>query len=161
MITPVWRDGRPIFFVASRGHHADIGGISPGSMPPFSRKLIDEGACIKSFKLVENGMFNEDGITELLLEPGMLPRGPGEASMSGARLLSDNLSDLKAQIAANQRGIDLLLEMVDHYSLDVVQAYMPRKPCATCSRICPNVKDFRRWIRSRRRITSTMVAPSC
>ncbi len=124
VITPVWRDGRPIFFVASRGHHADIGGISPGSMPPFSRKLIDEGACIKSFKLVENGMFNEDGITELLLEPGMLPRGPGEASMSGARLLSDNLSDLKAQIAANQRGIDLLLEMVDHYSLDVVQAYM-------------------------------------
>ena len=124
VITPVWRDGRPIFFVASRGHHADIGGISPGSMPPFSRKLIEEGACIKSFKLVENGVFNEEGITELLLEPGTLPRGPGEASMSGARLLSDNLSDLKAQIAANQRGIDLLLEMVDHYSLDVVQAYM-------------------------------------
>ncbi len=124
VITPVWRDGRPIFFVASRGHHADIGGISPGSMPPFSRKLLEEGVCIKSFKLVENGVFNEEGITELLLEPGTLPRGPGEASMSGARQLSDNLSDLKAQVAANQRGIDLLLEMVEHYSLDVVQAYM-------------------------------------
>ena len=124
VITPVWRDGRPIFFIASRGHHADIGGISPGSMPPFSRKLLEEGVCIKSFKLVENGVFNEEGITELLLEPGTLPRGPGEASMSGARQLSDNLSDLKAQVAANQRGIDLLLEMVEHYSLDVVQAYM-------------------------------------
>ena len=124
VITPVWRDGRPIFFIASRGHHADIGGISPGSMPPFSRRLLEEGVCIKSFKLVENGVFNEEGITELLLEPGTLPRGPGEASMSGARQLSDNLSDLKAQVAANQRGIDLLLEMVEHYSLDVVQAYM-------------------------------------
>ncbi len=124
VITPVWRDGHPIFFIASRGHHADIGGISPGSMPPFSRKLLEEGVCIKSFKLVENGVFNEEGITELLLEPGTLPRGPGEASMSGARQLSDNLSDLKAQVAANQRGIDLLLEMVEHYSLDVVQAYM-------------------------------------
>jgi 5-oxoprolinase (ATP-hydrolysing) len=124
VITPVWRDGHPIFFIASRGHHADIGGISPGSMPPFSRKLLEEGVCIKSFKLVENGVFNEEGITELLLEPGTRPRGPGEASMSGARQLSDNLSDLKAQVAANQRGIDLLLEMVEHYSLDVVQAYM-------------------------------------
>ncbi|MEC9229657.1 MAG: hydantoinase B/oxoprolinase family protein, partial [SAR324 cluster bacterium] len=113
-----------IFYVASRGHHADIGGISPGSMPPFSRKLIEEGACIRSFRLVENGIFNEEGIRELLLEPGKIEREPGENEMSGARNLADNISDLKAQVAANQRGIDLLLEMVEHYSLETVQAYM-------------------------------------
>ncbi len=124
VITPVWKDGKPIFYVASRGHHADIGGISPGSMPPFSRKLIEEGACIRSFRLVENGIFNEEGISELLLEPGRIEREPGENEMSGARNLADNISDLKAQVAANQRGIDLLLEMVEHYSLETVQAYM-------------------------------------
>ncbi len=124
VITPVWKSGKPIFYVASRGHHSDIGGISPGSMPPFSRKLLEEGACILSFKLVEKGVFNEEGIRELLLEPGKIEREPGESAMSGARNLADNISDLKAQVAANQRGIDLLLEMVDHYSLQTVQAYM-------------------------------------
>ena len=124
VVTPVWQNGKAIFYIASRGHHADIGGISPGSMPPFSRTLKEEGACIKTFKLVENGIFNEAGITELLLAPGKIIRKPGEPAISGTRLLSDNLSDLKAQVAANQRGVDLLLEMVEHYSLEVVQAYM-------------------------------------
>ena len=124
VISPVWQGEKPIFYIASRGHHADIGGISPGSMPPFSRELKEEGACIKTFKVVENGIFNEAGITELLLAPGKIERNPGEPAISGTRLLSDNLSDLKAQVAANQRGIDLLLEMIEHYSLEVVQAYM-------------------------------------
>ena len=124
VVTPVWQNGEAIFYIASRGHHADIGGISPGSMPPFSRTLKEEGACIKTFKLVENGIFNEAGITGLLLAPGKITRKPGEPAISGTRLLSDNLSDLKAQVAANQRGVDLLLEMVEHYSLEVVQAYM-------------------------------------
>ncbi len=124
VITPVWEQQRPIFFVASRGHHADIGGISPGSMPPFSRTLEEEGAFIKSFKLVEAGVFNEAGIAELLQAPGALPRPPGAAPISGTRLLEDNLSDLKAQVAANQRGIDLLQELVRNRSLAVVQAYM-------------------------------------
>jgi len=92
--------------------------------------LKEEGACIKTFKVVENGVFNEDGITELLQAPGKIERNPGEPAISGTRLLSDNLSDLKAQVAANQRGIDLLLEMVEHYSsedvpgLPIVHAYM-------------------------------------
>ena len=142
MITPVWQVqgsgaaenlssfNRPIFYVASRGHHADIGGISPGSMPPFSRELKEEGACIKTFKLVENGIFNEEGITKLLQSPGKIKRKSGETAISGTRLLSDNLSDLKAQAAANQRGIDLLLEMVEHFTMEktpglqIVQAYM-------------------------------------
>ena len=61
-MTPVFRDNEIIFWVAGRGHHADIGGISPGSMPPGSRQLIEEGAAILSFKLVENGVFQEQGI---------------------------------------------------------------------------------------------------
>lgn len=124
VISPVWKNGKAIFFVGSRGHHADIGGISPGSMPPFSRELEDEGACIKSFKLVEGGQFKLEGITELLEAPGKIIRDNGQAKVSGTRRLSDNISDLKAQVAANQRGIDLLLEMVEHYSLEVVLAYM-------------------------------------
>ena len=66
VITPVFRDEAIIFWVASRGHHADIGGISPGSMPPNSRLIEEEGACIISFKLVENSVFQEEGITDLL-----------------------------------------------------------------------------------------------
>ncbi|MBF0279674.1 MAG: hydantoinase B/oxoprolinase family protein [SAR324 cluster bacterium] len=124
VITPVWKQGEIIFFVADRGHHAEIGGISPGSMPPFSRILEEEGACIKSFKLVENGAFNEDGVRELLMAPAQIKRASDQSQISGTRRISDNISDLKAQVAANQRGVELLLEMIDHYSLDVVQAYM-------------------------------------
>lgn len=124
VITPVFKDGQVIFWVAARGHHADIGGTSPGSMPPNSRTLEEEGACITSFKLVENGIFQEKGISELLLAPGRLTPAPGRPAISGTRLLADNISDLKAQIAANRKGIELVLEMVDHYGLDVVQAYM-------------------------------------
>ena len=124
VITPCWKDEQPLFYVANRGHHADIGGITPGSMPPFSRKLAEEGARLKSFKLVENGIFNEVGITELLQAPAQLSQLPGELPIAGTRLLTDNLSDLKAQVAANQRGIDLLQEMVQNWSLEVVQGYM-------------------------------------
>ena len=124
VITPVLREGKAIFFVASRGHHADIGGISPGSMPPFSRQLEEEGACIMSFKLVRGEIFQEKGITELLREPGRRPRKEGEAAISGTRTLTDNLSDLKAQVAANRKGIELIEEMIERYSLEVVQAYM-------------------------------------
>ena len=124
VITPCWKDEQPLFYVANRGHHADIGGITPGSMPPFSRKLAEEGARLKSFKLVENGIFNEVGITKLLQAPAQLSQLPGELPIAGTRLLTDNLSDLKAQVAANQRGIDLLQEMVQNWSLEVVQGYM-------------------------------------
>ncbi len=124
VISPVFRNGRPVFFVASRGHHAEIGGISPGSMPPFSRSLWEEGVCIKSFKLVENGVFNEEGISELLLAPGKIGGTGGAPSISGTRNLADNISDLKAQVAANRRGIDLLLEMIDCHTEAVVTAYM-------------------------------------
>jgi 5-oxoprolinase (ATP-hydrolysing) len=124
VISPVYAHGKPVFFVANRGHHADIGGIAPGSMPPFSTTLEEEGACIKSFKLVENGEFQEQGITDLLMSPGLLKRQPWEAACSGTRNLQDNLSDLKAQIAANSKGIALVSELIKNYSLEVVHAYM-------------------------------------
>ncbi len=128
VMTPVFQAGGKtntiIFWVASRGHHADIGGISPGSMPPGSRQLIEEGAAVFSFKLVENGLFQEQGITDLLMAPGEIKSEKGRPAISGTRALGDNLSDLKAQVAANQKGIDLILEMIESYGLEVVQAYM-------------------------------------
>ena len=120
VITPVFFPGfpRPVFFVASRGHHADIGGLTPGSMPPTSQTLADEGAAIYSFKLVENGVFDEGGVTEILLAPGKIPGN------SGSRNLADNISDLKAQVAANHKGILLIQELMREYGVEVVQAYM-------------------------------------
>ncbi|WAR11990.1 OPLA-like protein [Mya arenaria] len=120
VITPVFYPGqsRPVFFVASRGHHADIGGITPGSMPPHSRYLHEEGAVFKSFKLVDNGVFQEDALKQALNDPAQYP------GSSGTRNLHDNLSDLKAQVAANQKGIRLIKGLIDEYGLEVVQAYM-------------------------------------
>lgn len=100
-----------MFFVASRGHHADIGGITPGSMPPHSTSLDQEGAAFKSFLLVDKGRFCEEEFT-------------AEINRAKGRNLSDNISDLRAQVAANQKGIQLVCELIDQYGLDVVQAYM-------------------------------------
>ena len=93
-------------------------------MPPGSRLLQEEGACITSFKLVENGRFQEEGITELLQAPGTLSPPPGTPAITAPEVWPDNISDLKAQVAANRKGIELVLEMVDAYGLGVVQAYM-------------------------------------
>jgi 5-oxoprolinase (ATP-hydrolysing) len=128
VITPVFRDGKLIFFVASRGHHAEIGGITPGSMPPFSKAIWEEGASIKAFKLVKQGIFQEEGIIKLLQtkmydEYGIHTDG-APRMIPGTRRLEDNLSDLRAQVAANQRGIILIGELIEQYSLDLVQAYM-------------------------------------
>ncbi|XP_028826461.1 5-oxoprolinase isoform X3 [Denticeps clupeoides] len=120
VITPVFQPGvtGPVFFVASRGHHADIGGITPGSMPPHSTSLQQEGAVFISFKLVSDGVFQEQAVTDALLAPAQHP------GCSGTRNLHDNLSDLRAQVAANQRGCQLVNELIDTYGLAVVQAYM-------------------------------------
>ena len=84
-----------MFFVASRGHHADIGGITPGSMPPNSKTLAEEGAAIVAFKLVRKGVFQERGMTELLNAPGSW----GIPGCTGSRNLHDCLSDLRAQVS--------------------------------------------------------------
>uniref|UniRef100_A0A7S3G9C2 5-oxoprolinase n=1 Tax=Palpitomonas bilix TaxID=652834 RepID=A0A7S3G9C2_9EUKA len=118
VITPVFEEGKAVFYIASRGHHADIGGIAPGSMPPTSTSLAEEGAAIKSFKLVKAGVFQEEGVSALLTTPTGAPHA------TGTRNLKDNLSDLKAQVAANQKGIHLMGLLIKQYGLKVVQAYM-------------------------------------
>lgn len=119
VIIPAFNGDDIIFYVASRAHHADIGGILPGSMPPHSRELYQEGAAIKSEKLVSEGHFNETLITKLLYDdPAQYP------GCSGTRCLADNLNDLKAQIAANQNGINLISALISDYGEAVVQFYM-------------------------------------
>ncbi|KUF91656.1 Pantothenate kinase 2 [Phytophthora nicotianae] len=126
VITPVFdrTSGKIEFFVASRGHHADIGGISPGSMPPLSKTLSEEGAAIVAFKLVDGkvGEFREKEITDILLQKDRVD-DQGRPCI-GTRNLRDNLSDLRAQVAANQRGVVLMHELCVEYSLPVVTAYM-------------------------------------
>ncbi|KAJ5995955.1 hypothetical protein N7522_007615 [Penicillium canescens] len=122
VITPVFdRPGGSeiMFYVASRGHHADIGGILPGSMPPKSTELWQEGAAIEGDKIVSDGILDEARLVELLVtKPSQYP------GCSGARCISDNMSDLKAQIAANTRGISLIQTLFNEYGTQTVQKYM-------------------------------------
>ncbi|KAJ2926115.1 hypothetical protein H1R20_g10974, partial [Candolleomyces eurysporus] len=121
IITPVFDTGSKeiIFFTASRGHHADIGGILPGSMPPTSVNIFEEGANVESFKIVDGGVFNSEGLYEHMVEkPAQYP------GSSGCRNIRDVESDLKAQIAANHKGIQLIHAIVDDYGLETVQEYM-------------------------------------
>ncbi|KAJ3755736.1 Hydantoinase B/oxoprolinase-domain-containing protein [Lentinula raphanica] len=119
VMTPAFHNGQIVFWTASRAHHADIGGIRPGSMPPFSKTIEQEGAQILSFKLVKEDQFDEEGITDLLYhQPARFP------GCSGTRTLSDNISDLKAQVSANHRGADLIRALVKEFKLEVVQFYM-------------------------------------
>ncbi|WP_240523382.1 hydantoinase B/oxoprolinase family protein [Polaromonas sp. AER18D-145] len=131
VITPVylspspWGEGRgegghirakapePTFYVGSRGHHADIGGTTPGSMPPFSTRIEEEGVQINNVKLVERGVLREAEMVALLKSGEYPSRNPQQ-----------NMADLKAQIAANEKGVQELRKMVDTFSLKVVLAYM-------------------------------------
>ncbi|MBE2264485.1 MAG: hydantoinase B/oxoprolinase family protein, partial [Burkholderiaceae bacterium] len=117
VITPVYLadgDVSPTFYVGSRGHHADVGGTTPGSMPPFSTRIEEEGVQIDNFKLVDAGVLRETEIIELLEKGARYP----------SRNPQQNLADLKAQIAANHKGVQELRKMVAQFGLDVVQAYM-------------------------------------
>ena len=115
VVTPVFTDdeGPVRFYVASRGHHADVGGTTPGSMPPDSRHIDEEGVLIADFVLVSQGRFRERETREVLTG-GRHP----------VRNVEQNLADLKAQIAANEKGARELSKLVGHFGLDVVQAYM-------------------------------------
>jgi len=116
VITPVFysdEEAEPSAFVAARGHHADVGGIAPGSMPPGSRTIDDEGVLIDNALLVDEGHFRE-AETRALLGSGPHP----------ARNIDRNISDLRAQLAACVRGADGLLEAVRDYGGQVVDAYM-------------------------------------
>ncbi len=115
VVTPVHdpSTGQLLFVTASRAHHAEIGGIVPGSMPPFSQTLGDEGVLISNFKLVDRGLSREDELRKLLL-----------CSPHPTRNVHDNLTDVAAQVAANAIGANQLKRLVERYSLAVVAAYM-------------------------------------
>jgi 5-oxoprolinase (ATP-hydrolysing) len=122
VITPVFGPGpdgateseHVLFYVASRGHHAEIGGIAPGSMPANSRTIDEEGVLFDNWLLAENGRFREEETLRLLTEQASHP----------SRNPRTNLADLRAQIAANQKGVDEVTRMIEDFGLDVVQAYM-------------------------------------
>ena len=116
VVTPVFLDEddvRPGFFVASRGHHADIGGITPGSMPPFSRDITEEGVLIDNFQLVAQGRLREAELQALLRSGPHPSRNPAQ-----------NLADLRAQVAANEKGVQELQAMVTQFGRATVEAYM-------------------------------------
>jgi len=118
VVTPVFGEtgnggGELLFFVASRGHHADIGGITPGSMPPNSRDVFEEGVLLDNVKLVENGVMREAEFRALLASARYPARNPDQ-----------NVADLRAQIAANEKGVQELRKMLAEFGLDTVSAYM-------------------------------------
>lgn len=114
VITPFHDDaGEIVFFTASRGHHSDIGGITPGSMPPFSTTLAEEGAVFRALPMVRDGRFDEDAVRAVLTEGPFPARDP-----------DGNIADLQAQIAANQAGVRLLGQLFERYGRATVMAYM-------------------------------------
>lgn len=115
VISPVHDEGgsKILFWVASRGHHAEIGGITPGSMPARSRSVEEEGVLFDTWLLVEDGRFRDEETRELLTAGPYPSRNPDR-----------NLADLRAQVAANARGAEEVWAMIEHFGLDVVQAYM-------------------------------------
>ncbi len=114
VVTPVFDAYRTIlFYVAARGHHADIGGMAPGSATPRATHLDEEGVLVDNFKLVSEGVFNEQAFLDLMTNHRWPARNPVQ-----------NLADIKAQVAANEKGVLELSRMVSHFTLPVVQAYM-------------------------------------
>ncbi len=113
VVTPVFYQGRLTFFTASRGHHADVGGISPGSMPPFSTRLDQEGVVLSALPIVRAGVFQDVALAQVLTTGAYPARDPQQ-----------NVADLQAQVAANRAGVKLLLDLVQRYGVPVVSAYM-------------------------------------
>ncbi|MGX5827587.1 hydantoinase B/oxoprolinase family protein [Mesorhizobium sp. 43Arga] len=115
VVTPVFDDTQKeiLFYVASRGHHADIGGTAPGSMTPLATTVDEEGVLFDNLRIVDRGRFREKELHSLLTDHRYPARNPHQ-----------NIADLKAQIAANEKGVAELRKMVAHFGLDVVEAYM-------------------------------------
>ncbi|MER8414033.1 MULTISPECIES: hydantoinase B/oxoprolinase family protein [unclassified Mesorhizobium] len=115
VVTPVFDDAQReiLFWAASRGHHADIGGTAPGSMTPLATTVDEEGVLFDNFRIVDRGKFREKELETLLTDHRYPARNPHQ-----------NIADLKAQIAANEKGVAELRKMVAHFGLDVVEAYM-------------------------------------
>ena len=135
VVTPVFdEDGKEIlFWTASRGHHADVGGVAPGSMTPRATSVDEEGVLIDNFLLVENGRFRDGPLRELLTDHKYPCRNPDQ-----------NVADLKAQVAANARGAAELRRMIGMFGLEVVQAYMSHvqdNAAAEVARVLTRLED--------------------
>jgi 5-oxoprolinase (ATP-hydrolysing) len=115
VVKPIFLDGEttPLFYTAARGHHADIGGITPGSMPPFSKHISEEGVLLDNVQLVREGVFLEDELTHILTHDA-----------HPVRNVAQNIGDLRAQVASCNKGANELIKMVEHFGRDVVVAYM-------------------------------------
>jgi 5-oxoprolinase (ATP-hydrolysing) len=115
VVTPVFDDAQEniLFFAASRGHHADVGGMAPGSATPRATHVDEEGVLIDNFKLVENGTLRSEAFIDMMTDHPWPARNPQQ-----------NLADMRAQVAANEKGVAELRKMVAHFTLPVVQAYM-------------------------------------
>ncbi len=115
VVTPVFDDDEKdiLFYVAARGHHADVGGMAPGSATPLATHVDEEGVLIDNFKLVNRGIIDEEGMRKILTDHPWPCRNPDE-----------NMADIRAQIASNEKGVQELRKMVSHFTLPVVQAYM-------------------------------------
>ncbi|RWN00647.1 MAG: 5-oxoprolinase [Mesorhizobium sp.] len=115
VVTPLFDDARTeiLFWAASRGHHADVGGTAPGSMTPLATTVDEEGVLFDNFRIVDRGRFREEELEALLTDHPYPARNPAQ-----------NIADLKAQIAANEKGVAELRKMVAHFGLAVVEAYM-------------------------------------
>ncbi|KAG7842730.1 hypothetical protein KL941_004760 [Ogataea angusta] len=118
VISPVFYQNRIQFVVAARAHHSEIGGSSPGSSSSYAREIYEEGVNIETWKIVEKGKLDYEGLDYHF---NVAPRKYG---VSGTRNIDDNISDLKAQIASNQRGINLLKELFNEYGSETVLFYM-------------------------------------
>ncbi len=135
VITPVFDQANKdlLFYLASRAHHEDVGGIAPGSMSSLATSILQEGILLDSVKLVEGGKFQTDKITALFAQ-GEFP----------ARNISQNLADLKAQTAANTTGANELLKLVEQHSLTTVQSYMQHiqdSAKASVQQVISNLED--------------------
>jgi 5-oxoprolinase (ATP-hydrolysing) len=137
VITPVYHDGQPVFYVASRGHQADIGGIAPGSMPPFSRLLTEEGMAVESLKVVRGGEFQEDKLVDIL-------------TSAGGRCIKDVVSDIRAQVAANKKGISLVADLIRSEGMAAVHEYMAHIQTAAADA----VRDLLKRVSSERGLAS-------
>ncbi|CDR45912.1 CYFA0S20e01728g1_1 [Cyberlindnera fabianii] len=118
IVSPVFHEGEIQFVVASRAHHSEIGGSAPGSSSSYAREIYEEGVNIETWKIVDNGKFDYEGLKHHFTD---VPKTHG---VSGTRNIDDNVSDLKAQIASNQRGINLLKELFNEYGSETVLFYM-------------------------------------
>ena len=115
VVTPIFLPGEstPLFYTAARGHHADIGGITPGSMPPFSKHISEEGVLLDNVQLVREGVFLEAELTQILTHDAYPVRN-----------VAQNIGDLRAQVASCNKGANELTKMVEHFGREVVVAYM-------------------------------------